>query len=110
MPPAGGAGPQPVGARALVVHGLPIRMSIDEIFQHADRLRIGGGERVVRARWLVGLNRRRGKTAFYLVLYFSSMECVRGRVMRFGGCWCPVDRYEFARRSVPLACARQGPW
>ena len=50
VPPSGGAGPQPVGARLLVVHGVPTRMSVDEIFWHADRLRIGVGERVVRAR------------------------------------------------------------
>ena len=57
VPPTGGAGPHPVGARALVVHGVPTRMSVDEIFWHADRLRIGVGEGVVRARWLVGLDR-----------------------------------------------------
>ena len=109
VPPAGGAGPQPVGARALVVHGVPTRMSVDEIFWHAHRLRIGVGERVVRARWLVGLDRRRGKTASALVLYFSGVVPVRGRVLRFGGRWCPVDRYEFARRFVPSACARRSP-
>ena len=110
VPPAGGAGPQPVGARALVVHGVPTRMSVVEIFWHADKLRIGVGERVVRARWLVRLDRRRGKTASSLVLYFSGVVPVRGRVLRFGGRWSPVDRYEFARRSVPSACARRGPW
>ena len=67
VPPAGGAGPQPVGPRALVVDGVPPRMSVDEIFWHADRLRIGVGERVVRACWLVGLDRRNGKTASSLV-------------------------------------------
>ena len=110
VPPTGGAGPQPVGARALVVHGVPTRMSVDEIFWHADKLRVGVGERVVRARWLVGLDRRRGKTASSLVLYFSGVVPVRGKVLTFGGRWCPVDRYEFARRSVPLACTRRGPW
>ena len=84
-------------------------MSVDEISSHADRLRIGVGERVVRARWLVGLDRRRGKTASSLVLYFSGVVPVCGRVLRFGGLWCPVDRYEFTRRSVPSACARRGP-
>ena len=39
-----------MGARALVVHGVPTRMSVDEIFRHADRLRLGVGEQVVRAR------------------------------------------------------------
>ena len=73
VPLAGGAGPQPVGARALVVHGVPTRMSVDEIFWHADKLRIGVGERVVRARGLVGLDRSRGKTASSLVLYFSGV-------------------------------------
>ena len=48
-PLAGGAEPQPVGARALVVHGVPTCMSVDEIFWHANRLRIGVGEQVVRA-------------------------------------------------------------
>ena len=107
---AGGGGPQPVGARALVVHGVPTHMSVDEIFWHADRLRIGVGVRVVRARWLVGLDRRRGNKASSLVLYFNGVVPVRGRVVRFGGRWCPVDRYEFARRSVPSAYARRGPW
>ena len=112
MPLAGGGGPQPVGARALVVHGVPTRMSVDEIFWHADKLRIGVGERVVIARWLVGLDRRRGKTTSTssLVLYFSGVVPVRGRVLRFGGRWCPVDRYEFARRSVPLVCTHRGSW
>ena len=78
VPPSGGAGPQPVGARALVVYGVPTRMSVDEIFWHADRLRIGVGERVVQAHWFVGLDRRRGKTASSLVLYFSGVVPVRG--------------------------------
>ena len=78
VPPSGGAGPQPVGARALVVYGVPTRMSVDEIFWHADRLRIGVGERAVQACWLVGLDRRRGKTASSLVLYFSGVVPVRG--------------------------------
>ena len=108
VPPAEGAGPQPVGSRALVVHGVPTRMSVDEIFWHVDRLRIGVSERVVRARWLVGLDRRRGKTASSLVLYCSRVVPVHGRVLRFGGRWCPDDHYEFARRSVPSACARRG--
>ena len=110
VPPAGGARPQPVGARALVVHGVPTRMSVDEIFWHADRFRIGVGERVVRARWLVGLDRRRSKTASCFVLYFSGVVPVCGRVLWFVGRWCPVDRYEFARRSVPSVCTRRGPW
>ena len=44
VPLAGGVGPQPVGARALVVHGVLTRMSVDEIFWHADKLRIWVGE------------------------------------------------------------------
>ena len=110
VPPAGGVGPQPVGARALVAHDVPTHMSVDEIFWHANKLRIGVGERVVRARWLVVLDRRRGKTASSLVLYFSGVVPVCGRVLRFGGRWCPVDRYEFARGSVPSVCTRRGPW
>ena len=110
VPPVGGAGPQPVGARALVVHGVPTRMSVNEIFWHADRLRIAVGEWVVRARWLVGLNRSRGKAASSLALYFSGVVPVRVRVLRFGGRWWPVDIYGFARRSVPSAWARCGPW
>ena len=68
VPPTGGTRPQPVGAQALVVHSVPTRMSVDQIFWHADKLRIEVGERVVRARWLVGLDRRRGNTASSLVL------------------------------------------
>ena len=44
VPPAGGAGPQPVGARALVMHGVSARMFVDEIFWHTDRLRVGVSE------------------------------------------------------------------
>ena len=110
VPPTGGAGPQPVGARALVVHGVPQRMSVDEIYWHADRLSIGVGERVVRAPLLVGLDRRRGMTAASFVLYFSGVVPVRCRVLSFSSHWCPVNRYEFARRSVPSACACRGPW
>ena len=32
VPPVGGAGPQPVRARALVVYGVPTCMSVDEMF------------------------------------------------------------------------------
>ena len=110
VPSSGGAGSQPVGACALVAHGVPTRMSVDEVFWHADRLRIGVGERVVRARWLFGLDRWRGKTASSLVLYFSGGVPVHGRVLRFSGRWCPVDGYEFARRLVPSVCAHRGPW
>ena len=109
VPPSRGAGPQPVGALAFVVHGVPTRMSVDEIFWHADKLCIGLGEGVVRARWLVVVDRRRGKTATYLVLYFSGVVPVHWTVLRFGGRWYPVDRYEFARRSVPSVSARHGP-
>ena len=110
VPPSGGAGYQPVGACALVVHSVPTCMSVNEIFWHADRLRIGVSERVVRACWLVDLDRRRGKAASSLVLYFSWVVPVRGRVLRFGGRWCPIDLYEFARRSVPSASARRDSW
>ena len=92
------------------MHGVPTHMSVDKIFCNTDRLRIGVGEPVVRARWLVGSDRRRGKTASSLVLYFSGVVPVRGRVLRFGGGWCPVDRYEFTRLSVAPACARRSPW
>ena len=110
VPLSGGAGPQPVGARALVAHSVLPRMSIDEIFWRSDRWTIGVGERVLRARWLVGLDRRRGKTASSFVLYFSEVVPVRGRVLRFGSHWYPVDRYEFARKSAPSASACRGLW
>ena len=110
LPPSGGAGHPPVGARALVVHGVSTRMSMDQIFRHADRLRIGVGEGVVRARSLVGFDRRRGKTASSLVLYFSRVVPVHGRVLRFGGCWYPIDRYKFARGSDTWACAHRSLW
>ena len=65
---------------------------------------------VVRARWLVGLDSRRGKIASSLVLNFSGMVPVHGRVVRFGGRWYPVDYCQFARKSVAMICARRGPW
>ena len=110
VPPVRYVGPQPVDDRALVVHGIPIHMSVDKIFWHADRLRVGVGERVVKAGWLVGLDRRRGKTASFLVLYFSGVVPVRGKVLRFASRWCPVDHYEFEKRSDPSACTRRGLW
>ena len=85
-------------------------MSVNEIFWYADRLSIGVGQRVVSACWLVGLDRRRGKKATSLWLYFSGVVTVHRRVLRFGGRWCPVDRYEFTRRSVPSPYVRSGPW
>ena len=94
----------------MVAHGVSTRISVDEIFWHADKFRVGVGERVVRALWLVGLDRRRDKTTSSLVLYFSGVVPVRGRVLRFGGRWCPADRYEFARRSVPSVCTRRCQW
>ena len=78
VPTWGGVGPQHVGAGALVVHGIPTHISIDEIFWHADMLRIEVGQRVVRARWLVRLDRRRGKTPSSLVLYFSGLVPIHG--------------------------------
>ena len=50
VPPSGGSGPQAVGSRALVVHVVPTRMSVNEILWHADKSRIGVGKRLVRAR------------------------------------------------------------
>lgn len=49
VPPSGGVGPQAVGAQALVVHGVPTYMLVDEILWHANKLRLGVGERVNRA-------------------------------------------------------------
>ena len=110
VPPVGHVRPQPVDARPFVVHGVPTRMSIDEIFRHVDKLRLGVGERVVRARWLVELDMRRGKTAVSLLLYFNGVVPIYGKVLRFGGRWCPVDRYDFTRRSVPPVCVWRGLW
>lgn len=102
-------GPQPVEPWSLVVHGLPTYMSMDEIFWHVDKLRIGVSERVVRAHWLVGLDARGSKTASSLVLYFSGMVLVCRRVLRFGRRCCLVDCYDFVRSSVPFACTCCGP-
>ena len=67
VPLSRSVGTRLVGAWASVVYGVPTRMSMDEILWYADRLRIGVGERVVTAHWLVGLDRRRGKTASSLL-------------------------------------------
>ena len=90
------------------MHAVPTRMTVDEIFSHADKVRIGVVKRVVRVHWLVELDKRRGKTASSLLFYLSGVLLVRGRALRFGGRWCPVDHYEFARRSLPVACTYRG--
>ena len=99
--PSGHRGPPPVGTRAVVVHGISCRRSMAEILWQARQLRTGSSARVVAVRWLVGVDRRRGKAASLVVVYFSGAVPVRGRVVRFGGQWCPVDRYEFGRGCVP---------
>ena len=87
MPPVGRAGPHPIGPHALVVHVVPIRKSVDEIFWHAEKLRLGVGEWVVRVRWLIGFERSTGKAASYLELHFGGVVPVREPVLRFGGRW-----------------------
>ena len=57
-----------MGARSLVVHGAPCRLSMEEILWHAGNLGVGSRERVMRACWLVGVDRRGSKTAFFLVV------------------------------------------
>ena len=76
----------------------------------AYKWRLGVSERVIRIRWLVALDRRRSQAASSLVLYYNGVVSVHLRVLRFGGHWCPVNRYGVARQSVPLVCARRGPW
>ena len=61
----------------------------------------GGASRVVAVRWLVGIDQRWCKAASCIVVYFSGVVSVRSRVVRFGGRWCLVDRYEFGRCSGP---------
>ena len=100
-PPSGSSGPPPVGARAVVVHGVSCRRSMAEILWQARQVWTGGMARVVAVRWLVGIDRRRGKAASSVVVYLSGVVSVRSRVVRFGGRWCPVDRYEFGRRGGP---------
>lgn len=100
---------KPVSAKGLVMHGVPTYMSVDVIFWHANELRLVVGEIGFRGGWLVRLDRIRVKSASSLVLYFGGVVPISGRVLRLGGCWCPIDLYEFARRSVPSACARYGP-
>ena len=47
VPLARGVGPQPVGARVLVVHKIPTHISVDAIFWHANKLGLGVSIRVV---------------------------------------------------------------
>ena len=99
--PSGRLGPPPVGTRAVVVHGISCRRSMAEILWQARQLRTGSSARVVAVQLLVGMDWRRGKAASSVVVYFSGVVPVCGRVVRFGGQWCPVDWYEFGRRCVP---------
>ena len=92
-----------MGTQALVVHGVPTRISVDEILWYQDKLRLVVGEGVVRPRWLVVIERSRGKRASSLVLYFSGVVPVHGRVFRFGHHWYPVDHYKLAEVSF-LQC------
>ena len=68
-----------------------------DILYKARRLRLGTSERVLRVYWLLGEQRWRGKWVSSVVIYFSGVVLMGGRCIRFGGQWCPVDRYEFER-------------
>ena len=80
-----------------MIHGVSCQQSIADILVKAKRLRLGSCERVLGVRWLLGERRRRGKWVSSVVVYFSGVVLVRGRCVRFGGGWRPVDRYEFDR-------------
>lgn len=110
VPSAGGVGPQPVGAYALLQQGVPTCVSVDQIFWEADKLKLGVGELAVKPRGLVGLDSRGSNTASCLVLYFSRVVPVCGRALRFGDSWCRIDCDEFASRSVPSAYACDSRW
>ena len=99
--PSGGLSPPPFGSRAVVVHGVSCHHSIVEILCQARQVRTGGAARVVAIWWLLGIDRRRGKVAFSLMVYFSGVVSVRNHVLRFVGQWCPVDRYKFGWRGGP---------
>ena len=86
----------PAGIYLLFQIHLVSTESLDAI---ARQLRTGNAARVVAVRWLVGVDRRRGKAASSVVVYFSGVVPVHGRVVRFGEQWCPIDRYEFGRRG-----------
>ena len=51
--------------------------------------------------WLLGYQQRQGKVVSSVVFYFSGAAPVRGRVLWFGGRWCPVDRYRFDGEAAP---------
>ena len=72
-----------------------------EILWQARQVRTGGVARVVAVRWLVEIDRRRGKAGSSVVVYFSGVVSVRSRVVRFRGWWCPMDRYEFGHHGGP---------
>lgn len=76
---------QPIGPKAFVVHGVPIQIFVDEICWQAYKWRLGVSEWVIRARWLVALDRRRSQAASSLVLYYNGVVSVHLRVLRFGG-------------------------
>ena len=92
-----GTSPVPSAARALVVHGVSCRQSMADILYKALRLRLGTGERVLGVRWLLGERRRRGKWVSSIVIYFLGVVPMGGRCIRFGGQWCPIEKYEFER-------------
>ena len=89
--------PVPVAARALVVHGVSCWQSMADVLYKACRLRLGISERVLGVCWLLGKQWRKGKWISSIVFYFSGVVPIGGRCIRFGGQWCPVDKYKFEK-------------
>lgn len=105
VPSPGEVGPQPISADELVIYGTLKHVSVDEIFWQTSMLKLEGSKQVVRACRLIRLYLRGSKMDSCLVMYFSNMVQVHILVLSFGGQWCSLKRYEFARMSVPLTCA-----
>ena len=85
----------------MVVHGVACQHSMAEILRQARQVLTRGAAKVVAIRWLVGIDRRRGKVASSVVVYFSGVVSFGSHVVWFIGQWYLVDRYEFERLGGP---------
>ena len=97
---APGMGPRPadgvVRAQALLIHGVDCRSGVGSLLAAARRLNVGNCT-VRGVRWLLGVDRRRGKRLSSVVVYLDRPVEVRDHSVWFGGALHPVERYVFGR-------------
>ena len=87
-----------INTRAFVVHGIPCQRPMADTIQDVRKTGIRG---IVGARWLLGGQRRAGKTTSSIVIFLSipiSFQVQEGQAgMKVRGHWPPINAYDFDR-------------